>query len=68
MEHLYDVCSDYSLCNKVSKKSLDESKSSKYKWIKDTFNGLPILKGIHKKYEELHYIKCDSDINKLVYF
>lgn len=65
MKFLYDVCSDYTIDNDVSDKSKDQAKTTAYKWVKGTVQGIPVLKGVHISYDELHYIKCDTDINGL---
>lgn len=56
MKYLYDVCSDYSLCNEVSEKGRKESKTRAYKWIQ----GNDVLFGYHIKSNELHYLKSDD--------
>lgn len=60
---LYDVCSDYSLCSKVNEQSKKAARTNAYKWIKSNINGIDVLLGYHKKYDELHYVKTDSDID-----
>lgn len=60
---LYDVCSDYSLCSKVNEQSKKQARTNAYKWIKASINGVDVLLGYHKKYDELHYVKTDSDID-----
>ena len=60
MKYLYDVCGDYSLCNKVSESSLEESKTDKYKWQSASIFGVTVQLGYHKEYGELHYLKSDS--------
>ncbi len=58
---LYDVCNDYSLCAKVSDKSIKDANSSNYKWTETERSGIKILLGYHRKDNELHYAKIDSD-------
>lgn len=58
---LYDVCNDYSLCDKVSVTSLLESKTDNYQWKKATYQGYKVLLGWHKKYNELHYLKAPKE-------
>jgi len=60
---LYDVCNDYSLCDKVSDKSIEVSKTKDYKWVKSFYLGHPIILGWHKEYEELHYVKSEDNVN-----
>ena len=58
---LYDICNDYSLCAKVNDKSIAEAKTRAYKWVETERNGIKILLGYHRKYNELHFAKIDSD-------
>jgi len=61
MEYLYDACSDYSLCDKVSESSKQLAKSRAYKWKPIYINDVSAMAGYHIKTGELHYIKADSD-------
>lgn len=62
---IYDVCCDYSLCDKVSDKSKQEALSDAYKWHKSYYFGVPVWYGWHKQYEELHYMRTDIDADNL---
>ena len=58
---LYDVCNDYSLCDKVSKQSRLTAETNDYQWKKAKYQGYSVLLGWHKKYDELHYLKAPKE-------
>lgn len=58
---LYDVCSDYSLCDKVSVESVKDAESDVYKWKKAKYQGYSVLLGWHDKHDELHYLKAPDE-------
>jgi hypothetical protein len=56
MKYLYDVCGDYSLCDKVSDKSRQEAESEVIRWL----NRGDVDFGYHREFDELHYFKSDN--------
>jgi len=52
----YDVCNDYSL-----DLADHEPKESLYTWRKATLHGVEIEIGTHTAYDEIHYVKSDTN-------